>query len=59
MSTSTSIAFIVVFLVVYAFVSYLVAGAIHWPGIIGGVIGAISAFLLSSWMKRNRDQSSS
>lgn len=59
MRTSTSIAFVVVFLVVYALVSYLHAGTIYWPGMIGGVIGAISAFLLSSRMKRNRDQSSS
>jgi hypothetical protein len=58
MSTSTSVAFIIVFLVVYALVSFIVAGAIHWPGIIGGVVGAVSAFFLSSWMKRNRDQSS-
>jgi hypothetical protein len=58
MSTSTSIAFVVVFLLVYALVSYFHSGTIHWPGMIGGAVGAASAFLLSSRMKRNRDQSS-
>lgn len=57
MSLGTSIAFVATFLVVYAFVSFMVAGAIHWPGIVGGVIGAVTAYFLSSWMRRNRDQS--
>ncbi|TVR76044.1 MAG: hypothetical protein EA415_01990 [Sphaerobacteraceae bacterium] len=57
MSLGTSIAFVAIFLVVYALVSFMVAGAIHWPGIVGGVIGAVTAYFLSSWMRRNRDQS--
>lgn len=53
MDWRTMIIFLATFAVGYAAISLIDSSSIYWVGLVGGVIGALLAFLVVSYLRRD------